>query len=140
MSRFNISEIEQRELFAKNAESKTSKLYYEVPVFCRSVDLVIHDHTDNTITAIEFKLTDWKRAAKQALSVAICFDYVEICIPQPKTEEGKKAVIDYCNTSGIGVYFLDIETKEITRSVFPKKIQKIWEIQRTQVIDYLGRQ
>lgn len=140
MNKFNISEIEQRDLFVNKTKDITDKLYYEeVPVFCRSVDLVIHNRTNNTITAIEFKLTNWKRAAKQALSVAICFDFVEICVPQPKTEEGEKSIIDYCNTYGIGVYFLNIETKEILHAVSPQKIQKIWEIQRAQVIDYLRR-
>ena len=139
MNRFNISETEQRELFVKKAKETTDKLYYEVPVFCRSVDLVIHNQINNTITAIEFKLTDWKRAAKQALSVAICFDFIEICVPQPKTEEGKNTVKNYCNAYGIGVYYLDVDTKEILHAVSPQRIHKIWEIQRTQIIDYLGR-
>jgi hypothetical protein len=140
MSRYNISENDQRELFVKRTEGTAKKLYYEVPVFCRSVDLVLFDFAHNTITAIEFKLTNWKRAAQQALSVAICFDYVEICIPQPKTEKGKKAVIDYCTECGIGIYFLDIETGKINHVVLPQKLHKIWEIQRTKVINYLGRQ
>jgi hypothetical protein len=137
MSRYGISEIEQRELFTKSVDKYDENYYCEVPVFCRSVDLVTHNIKKNTITAIEFKLTDWKRAIKQALNVAICFDYIEICVPIPQTAKGQKAILDCCGELGIGVYFIDIDTKQFSHPLLPQQIQKVWEIQRTQVINAL---
>ena len=94
MNKFGILEEKQRELFLNSHNKIDEKLFCEIPVFCRSVDVVLYDKKNNTITAIEFKLNDWKRAVRQALSVAICFDYIEICVPLPKTEKGEKNILN----------------------------------------------
>lgn len=137
MNRFGISEAEQREIFTKNVDVINGNFYCEVPVFCRSVDLVIHEVDTNAITAVEFKLSDWKRAVRQALNVAICFDYIEICVPFPQTEKGQEVILKYCDELGIGVYFFDVETKQISHPLPPQQIQKVWEVQRRQVINNL---
>ena len=140
MNRYGMSEAEQRDLFVKGIGVTGEKMYCEVPVFCRSVDLVIYDKKTDAITAVEFKLTDWKRATNQALNVAICFDYIEICVPLPRTKNGKKSIIEYCKELGIGVYFIDIDTKQISHELLPQKTKKVWEIQRAQVMDYLAEE
>ena len=72
-------------IFRRN--EKRNILQIEVPVFSRSVDMVEYDSLNNTLTAIEFKISDWKRAISQLKNVEICFDYLVLCIPKPKTQK-----------------------------------------------------
>jgi hypothetical protein len=137
MNSLKIFEEEQRNLFLSSIKNDNDRLYCEVPVFCRSVDLVIHDTLRNTITAIEFKLSNWKKAVKQALSVAISFDYVEICVPLPRTDKGKSSILEYCDSLGIGVYFFNVDSYEFLHMLLPQKVVMIWEYQRISVINYL---
>jgi hypothetical protein len=140
MSRYGIFEEGQRNLFLENANNSDEKLYREVPVFCRSVDLVIFNTAANTITAVEFKLGDWKRAVNQVLTVAICFDFIEVCVPLPRTAKGKESILEYCCELGVGVYFFDRATQQFSHTLSPKKVQKVWEVQRTQVMNYLAEE
>ena len=79
MKTFDFSETQLRELFIKHYSSNEAiDIFIEVPVFCRSVDLVIEEKRTSIISAIEFKLHDWKRALQQVQSVGICFDYLYI--------------------------------------------------------------
>lgn len=81
MSIYAFSEAELRSRFIKNIGNRDDiDVYIEVPVFCRSVDLVIQEKQNAEIFAIEFKLHDWKRAIQQAQSVGLCFDYLYITI------------------------------------------------------------
>lgn len=81
MSIYTFSEAELRSRFIKNIGNRDDiDVYIEVPVFCRSVDLVIQEKQNAEIFAIEFKLHDWKRAIQQAQSVGLCFDYVMLHI------------------------------------------------------------
>ena len=83
MSIYTFSEAELRSRFIKNIGNRDDiDVYIEVPVFCRSVDLVIQEKENAEIFAIEFKLHDWKRAIQQAQSVGLCFDYLYICLGQ----------------------------------------------------------
>lgn len=73
MSIYTFSEAELRSRFIKNIGNRDDiDVYIEVPVFCRSVDLVIQEKQNAEIFAIEFKLHDWKRAIQQAQSVGLC--------------------------------------------------------------------
>lgn len=73
MSIYAFSEAELRSRFIKNIGNRDDiDVYIEVPVFCRSVDLVIQEKQNAEIFAIEFKLHDWKRAIQQAQSVGLC--------------------------------------------------------------------
>lgn len=86
----NISEEEQRKYFLDKWKEKDTQYICEVPVFCRSIDLVKYNRKENTVCAVEFKTRNWKRAVEQAMSTAISFDYVEICVRKPKTERSKQ--------------------------------------------------
>lgn len=133
----NISEEEQRQYFINSWAEKNVKLICEVPVFCRSVDLVKYNEKKNTVSAIEFKTKNWKRAIEQVMSIAISFDYVEICIRKPKTIKAQDIINNYCETMGVGVYFFDVNKLIFEHTVLPQKIEKIWNVQKTQVIDFI---
>jgi hypothetical protein len=137
MNRCNISEECQRIKFAEFFANNQVEFYFEVPVFCRSVDLVSRDLQNDTITAIEFKINDWKRALFQALSVALCFDFLAICVPKPKTSKGQQTIIDECVRVGVGLYFFDPILTNFEYTVIGEKVCNIWDIQREQVVKYL---
>ena len=71
------------------------------------------------------------------MSTAISFDYVEICIRKPVTLKSQNMIKEYCSDMGVGVYFFDTEEKIFEHAVSPQKVQKIWEVQKTQVIDFI---
>lgn len=133
-----ISEEQQRQVFVSSFFSASEKLFCEVPVFCRSIDLVKYNLVTGCITAIEFKRRDWKRAVNQALSVSICFDYLEICVPKPKNNKTQEYIIAECNSKGIGLYFYDECRMGFDKVLEPVKAQGIWEIQKTSVVKYVG--
>ena len=124
----------------KYCKVKNIRLYKEIPVFSRSVDLVQYDFETNAITAIEFKIKDWKRAIRQLESVAMCFDYLVLCIPKPKTEKCISNIESVCDEKGIGLCFWDETNDSINYECQPKQIIDIWNIQRSQIISYLDKQ
>ena len=70
MSTYSFSESELRSYFINSIASRDDlNVFTEVPVFCRSVDLVIQEQNTSLLTAIEFKLHDLKRAIAQAKDV-----------------------------------------------------------------------
>lgn len=113
-------------------------LFQEVPVFSRSVDLVSHDMYNQTISAIEFKTTNWKRAIQQVLEVSLSFDFLEICVIEPKSLQTIQKVIDSCRAYGIGLYFFNQENESFTRYLESKKVEQIWDLQKKSIIKYLG--
>lgn len=135
----NISEEEQRQFFIDTWNDKEVQLFCEVPVFCRSIDLVKYDKKRNTVTAIEFKLSNWKRAIDQVISTAISFDYLEICICKPKMQKTQDNIIETCKTLGIGLYFFDLDKRKFEYVVEAQKVEKIWNVQKSQVIEYIEK-
>jgi hypothetical protein len=133
----NISEEEQRRHFILNWNDPDIQLICEVPVFCRSVDLVKYNRIKNTVCAIEFKTKNWKRAVEQVMSTAISFDYVEICVRKPKTKKSQDAIIEYCSKIGVGVYFFIDKELKFEHALTPQKVDKIWNVQKYQVIDFI---
>lgn len=138
MNDIRRSEEEQRKLFISLFYSTDERLFCEVPVFSRSIDVVKYNMKTGLITAIEFKIDNWKRAIKQALSVGISFDYLEICIPKPKLFKTQENIMRECQQQGIGLYFFDTETLKFHKVIEPIKVQNIWETQKSQVIKYVG--
>ncbi len=138
MARDSISETELRKRFVDTYKnSGKEKLYLEVPVFSRSVDLVIQDADDFSVMAVEFKLHDWRRAILQAQSVAICFDYLGVCLPKPKTEKGYQSVVDACRVSRICLYLYDAQSKTFGRVLDGPRMTDVWDAQKKRVIRYL---
>ncbi|MVB12313.1 hypothetical protein CAFE_30460 [Caprobacter fermentans] len=137
MTNYAYSEEELRESFLKSFKEKNQQLICEVPVFSRSIDVVKYNNISHEVSAIEFKLSDWKRAIKQALRVGICFDYLEICIPKPKTDRAINTVVNSCTEQGIGLYFYNYENDFFEYVLRPKHIEDVWTVQKASVINYI---
>ena len=87
--------------------------------------------------AIEFKLHDWKRAIQQAQSVGLCFDYLYICLPKPKTNSSASKISDTCISNGVGLIFYDTELNEFFIEVEASKTADVWEKERCRIVNYL---
>jgi hypothetical protein len=116
---------------------KEIKMHMEVPVFCRSVDLVIQETRQEIITALEFKIDDWRRAIMQVQRVALCFDFLYICIPKPKTQKGYNSVVTNCEAKGVGLYMFDLNENSFEKFVDSPKTETVWSTQKRRVIGYL---
>lgn len=135
---YTFSEAELREFFVNDMGLKENiKIFVEVPVFCRSVDLVIQEKHSAEISAIEFKLHDWKRAIQQVQSVGLCFDHLYICLPKPKTDSSTTKISDSCRKSGVGLIFYDTERKSFSTQLEAPKMSDVWEKERCRIINYL---
>lgn len=132
-----MSEEVLRELFFCNEDFKDILLFKEVPVFSRSVDLVAYNTHTQSISAIEFKLHDWKRAILQTQSVSLCFDYLYICMPRPKTKKSQENIANACKSNGVGLYFYDMVTDRFELCIQPPRVVDIWNIQKKRVLNYL---
>lgn len=132
-----ISEEEQRQLFIEHWKDKTIQLVCEVPVFCRSVDLVKYDQAKKAVTALEFKTHNWRRALEQVISTAVSFDYLEICVQKPKTRKAQEKIINECSELGVGVYFFENDLQKFEYVLTPQKVDKIWNVQKRRVIHFI---
>lgn len=131
-----MTENELREEYIEYLKATTEfNIYTEVPVFSRSVDLVIEDA--EKIMAVEMKLHDWKGAIEQLKQVSICFDYLGICMLKPKTEKCITRLMEVCRENGIGLVLYDNGTFETT--VEFKKTHNVWNLQQEKIIEYLGK-
>lgn len=137
MKRLGITELELRKLFIEQQVTAEVALHVEVPVFSRSVDLVAQNIYNKSLAAIEFKLHDWKRAILQVQSVALCFDYLYICLPMPKTEYGRKSILDQCLQNGVGVYFYVFEDACFEMALTSPQTSTVWAAQKKQIVSYL---
>ncbi len=111
----------------------------EVPVFTRSVDFVEYNVNTGELSAIEFKINDWKRAIAQLKNVEICFDYLILCIPKPKTKRSVENIINACSQDGIGLFLWDDINNTFSHTCIEKPRQDIWEIPKQHIINYISK-
>lgn len=137
MANLPYSEEMLRNYFLEDFKEANQRLICEVPVFCRSIDVVKYNSVSHEVSAIEFKLANWRRAINQALRVGLCFDFLEICIPKPKTEKAINTIVHTCSEQGIGLYFYNYGTNTFEYTLQPKHIENIWAIQKASVINYI---
>lgn len=133
----SIEEILREKYCAYRRAHGKKKIYIEVPVFSRSVDLVELDSRTRKITAIEFKIKDWKRAIKQLYEISSCFDFLILCILKPKTEKCIETIRSTCSEKGIGLIFWDQSDDSFMQICESKDICDIWITQKRQILHYL---
>ena len=131
-----ISEEAMVEAFLTSRHFKSAKLYTEVPVFSRCVDLVVKN-SEGQITAIEFKKAKWKEAIDQVLRVSAGFDFLEICILKPHHEGLQREIVSVCKDHGIGVYFINPKNMKVKKVLQSKKNESLWKVQKKEIKKYL---
>lgn len=138
MRKYSYSEADLRDRYIDFLKTESDiQSFSEVPVFCRSVDLVLQDNREESLTAIEFKLHDWKRAIAQVQGVGLCFDFLCICLPKPKTVIGEQNIINACKSSGIGLIFYNDHSNEFETMLCGVRGASVWKAQRDLIIESL---
>lgn len=133
----SVEEILREKYCSYRRTRGKKKIYIEVPVFSRSVDLVELDGHSRKITAVEFKITDWKRAIKQLSEISLCFDYLILCVPKPKTEKCIENIKNSCVEKGIGLIVWDRMDDNFIRVCDPIEACDIWKEPKRQILKYL---
>ncbi|MCB9772653.1 MAG: hypothetical protein H6754_08920 [Candidatus Omnitrophica bacterium] len=105
----------------------------EVPLLGRCVDLVFIKR--KSLTSIEFKLTNWRRALSQAKDHRLGVDFAYVCMPE--REVTKEMKFEF-KQAGVGLFFYqqgeDWPFKEIVKA---PKSKEVWSVARTNVLEYL---
>ena len=108
----------------------------EAPTLGRAIDLVLY--RGRSLTSIEFKLKDWKRALKQARDHRLVADYAYVCMPSKSlTSEIEKGFKD----AGVGLFFYVSKGKCPFKEVIPApKSSEVWNAARKRLIAYIKAQ
>lgn len=48
-------------------------------------------------------------------------------------------IIENCQTLGIGLYFFDVDDHKFEYVTKAQKVEKIWNVQKSQVIEYIQK-
>jgi hypothetical protein len=72
----------------------------ELPFYEYSIDLYGFCRKQNSTIAIELKLSNWKRALRQAILYQLCSDFVYIAMPESST---KRVDLDALRENAIGL-------------------------------------
>lgn len=116
---FDFSEKEMVIQYCKILESKRVSFAVEVPFYYKSIDLVYFDPRERII-ALEFKISNWRKAIRQAEECSYGADEVYVCLPEQLFNENIEHEI---KKSNCGLIIFNIRTLEI-RIVVPFKKKK----------------
>ncbi|WP_162630257.1 hypothetical protein [Brevibacillus brevis] len=86
------------------------RAFAEVQLSSRWIDIFLVNEATNVTVAIELKLTDWKKAYKQAKVYPIAADYVYVGMP----EQYVHRALDHCDYfENVGIGLLSINGKAV---------------------------
>lgn len=84
-----------------NSLNKYTAVVLEVPYMSRCIDMIIIDE-NKIITTIEFKLSDWRSALKQARDHSMGADKAYICLPNSRKNLSAE-LISAVKDTGVGL-------------------------------------
>jgi len=102
------------------------EIHLEVPYMSRCIDMILVKN-DDEIISIEFKLSNWKKALKQAKTHRYGANQAYICMPKP-ARGFKQEFIDALEEQGIGLY----QYKPDAEMPFKTEVEAIEPIERWQ--------
>ncbi|MFW5889582.1 MAG: hypothetical protein ACOCUD_04300 [Bacillota bacterium] len=109
-----------------NKIGKYKEIHLEVPYMSRCIDMILIKNNDDIIT-IEFKLSNWKKALKQAKTHRYGANEAYICMPEPALGF-KPDFIDELEEKGIGLYkYNPGEDMPLETVVEAKEPQERWQ-------------
>jgi hypothetical protein len=109
-----VKEADLRPVVTRFLEGKGMEVHAEVPVNGRIADLV---GLSDGLTAVELKLTDWRRGLRQAICYQIACEESYLCFPFPRALR-LLSKSHYLEREGIGLLGCLLEQDEV-RVLFP---------------------
>lgn len=120
-----MTEQEMVEDVHRRLKGKHIQAYREVSFLSRSIDLLLCQ--DDEITAIEFKLRDWRKGIRQAEECLIGADFAYVCLPKRKKPRNGYLTRAFLRT-GIGLFTFEPEGDSPLIKVIPaRKSNLLWE-------------
>lgn len=105
----------------------------QVPLLGRCVDLVYVRGA--TVTTVEFKLTDWRRALKQASDHRLGADYAYVCTPRRRISLEMRTEF---GAAGVGLLFLSEHARwPFEAAVDAPRSTDMWRPAREGVLDFV---
>lgn len=120
-----MTEQEMVERVHRRLKEKRTQAHTEVSFLSRSIDMLLCK--DDEITAIEFKLRDWRKGIQQAKECLIGADFAYVCLPK------RKKPVDGCLKksflqAGIGLFTFDPDGDfPLTEVIRAKRSDLLWE-------------
>lgn len=134
-----LTEFQQVELSMKILTERNLKIFKEVPLFSSSIDMITINNNEE-VSAIEFKLRNWKKAIDQVKKHSIAVDYMSICILKPKNRITREKIEDVCKQENTGLLYFNLDEKgnpELFEAVKPIKSDFYWDVQRESLLNML---
>lgn len=109
----------------------------EVPALLRSIDLVFVNESAEFVS-IEFKISDWRKAVKQAAEHRLVVDKSYICLPKKRKGVSEK-LLSHLEETGIGLLIFELCAGEVKLDevVKPEKTKCFWEPSRIKLESFL---
>lgn len=122
--------------YSRLSKRGESLVCMEVPTLGRAIDLVLY--RGRALTSVEFKLSNWKRALKQACDHRLVADYAYVCMPSKRVtseiEHGFK-------NAGVGLLFYVGKGKSPFKEIIPApKSPEVWNAARKRLVAYIKAQ
>lgn len=129
-----MKEVDLIAPLVKSYIEKGYKAYAEVQLSTRWIDVLLLNERTSEVIAVELKLTEWKKAYRQAKVYQIAADYVYVGMPE---EYVHRAVTNksYFDDLGIGVLSINGVATEVIEA---KKSEILSKGIKEGVIEKLG--
>ncbi len=99
-------------------DGKTYKVYREIPLMSRIVDIFLQK--DNSLISIEVKLKNWKRAIEQLKDHSCVVDKAILIMPKATVPRNTTTIEEKINKFDLSFYIWDQDKKEIEKIVDKK--------------------
>jgi len=105
----------------------------ELPFFDYRIDLYNYSRPSNMTVAVEFKLTNWRRAFEQSLIYQLCADLVYIAMPAPFIH---RVDLKLLSTHGIGLISV-AERPRCRQIIAPIQSQEVRSYYKNDIVEIL---
>jgi hypothetical protein len=109
------------------------RIYHEVGIYGYYADMVLLDK-DNVLYAIEFKMSNWREAIRQAKTYLIASDYSIICLPKKRYT---RWIYSNCKNEGIGLWLYNFKEMHLEKVIEPRQSLQKHELLKQNIINKL---
>lgn len=127
-----VSESIVKQKVITHLESKRFRVFDEVPILEKRIDLVGYDPKRNVIVAIEAKVANWHKAVGQALAYRLVAEQVYVAMWH---ENIHRVDMNLFKEFGIGIMEVDGKVRTLLQ---PTNSQIIHNSLRKRIEEYVG--
>ena len=119
--------------YARLRRAAGTRAFHEVPLLGRSIDIVYM--RGSSLTSVEFKLSNWRRALVQARDHQLAVDFSYVCMPQRSFTEPMRVAF---REVGVGLMFFSMDERWPFHKVLAAKRSRAkWAEARAWLFEYV---